>query len=424
MKLSKEEIIKYIRENKQYIGAAVLLAVLIIAVAFYMRAEKGKAGNSSAVSGSSQESDDGKYKVDAYPEVNELVNRYFAAMTSGDTEALQQIISPLEETQRNLVTRLSEYIESYNNIVCYTKKGPIDRSYMVSVCHDTKFKGIDTMAPGLTTLYIHANPEGQLYIDNRPESELEPEVIAYNAAFLAQDDVAALREEVEKKAQDALNADPNLQNFVSQTYQQIYVDYYAALDSNKKAQAEATQPEAPATPEQQPASEPTPAPTPETPQEPAQPAPARQTVYATEAINIRQEPDGSAQLVGTANAGFSATRIEARADGWTKIEFQGGEAYVKSEFLSDTAPQGSDSATTGTPAQGTASAGNAGYLEAGTQIMLMDTVNVRESMNEDADRLGVAYQGENVTVVMEYQEGWTKVNWNGKIGFIKTDFLK
>lgn len=45
-------------------------------------------------------------------------------------------------------------------------------------------------------------------------------------------------------------------------------------------------------------------------------------------------------------------------------------------------------------------------------------------MNETADKVGTAFSGEKVTVVMSYAEGWTKVNWNGQSGYIKTEFLK
>ena len=45
-------------------------------------------------------------------------------------------------------------------------------------------------------------------------------------------------------------------------------------------------------------------------------------------------------------------------------------------------------------------------------------------MGENADRLGVAYAGENVKVVESYAEGWSKVEWNGQTGYVKTDLLK
>lgn len=45
-------------------------------------------------------------------------------------------------------------------------------------------------------------------------------------------------------------------------------------------------------------------------------------------------------------------------------------------------------------------------------------------MSEDASKVAVAYQGEKVTIVQEYADGWTKVKYDGKEGYIKTSLLK
>ena len=84
----------------------------------------------------------------------------------------------------------------------------------------------------------------------------------------------------------------------------------------------------------------------------------------------------------------------------------------RSEFLSASAPEN---------ASETASSDG---LTEGTTIMLSNTTNIRSSMSETADKVGVAYAGEKVTVVMSYAEGWTKVTWKNKTGYVKTDLLK
>ena len=63
-------------------------------------------------------------------------------------------------------------------------------------------------------------------------------------------------------------------------------------------------------------------------------------------------------------------------------------------------------------------------LSEGTVITLSDTVNIRSSMSETASKVGTAYTGEQVTVVMSYAEGWTKVTYNGQTGYIKSSLLK
>ena len=63
-------------------------------------------------------------------------------------------------------------------------------------------------------------------------------------------------------------------------------------------------------------------------------------------------------------------------------------------------------------------------IAAGTKITLTNTVNIRSSMSETASKVGVAYAGDSVTVQMSYAEGWTKVTWKDKEGYVKTEFLK
>nr|MCR4797319.1 SH3 domain-containing protein [Lachnospiraceae bacterium] len=60
----------------------------------------------------------------------------------------------------------------------------------------------------------------------------------------------------------------------------------------------------------------------------------------------------------------------------------------------------------------------------GDKLTLTQTVNVRESMSETASKVAVAYAGETGEIVMSYQEGWTKVKYDGTTGYIKTDLLQ
>ena len=60
----------------------------------------------------------------------------------------------------------------------------------------------------------------------------------------------------------------------------------------------------------------------------------------------------------------------------------------------------------------------------GTVITIQESINIREGMSTDSAKIGTAYQGEKVTVIMSYAEGWTKVKWNNKTGYIRTDLLQ
>ncbi|MBP5746406.1 MAG: SH3 domain-containing protein, partial [Lachnospiraceae bacterium] len=42
----------------------------------------------------------------------------------------------------------------------------------------------------------------------------------------------------------------------------------------------------------------------------------------------------------------------------------------------------------------------------------------------DADRVAVAYKGEEMTIVNKQADGWTKVKFNGKTGYVKSEYLE
>lgn len=63
-----------------------------------------------------------------------------------------------------------------------------------------------------------------------------------------------------------------------------------------------------------------------------------ETVYATENVNIRTEPNTDCEIITVLQKGSSITRI-GEADGWSKVLYEGKERYIISEYLSLTSPE-------------------------------------------------------------------------------------
>jgi len=61
---------------------------------------------------------------------------------------------------------------------------------------------------------------------------------------------------------------------------------------------------------------------------------------------------------------------------------------------------------------------------AGTVITIDEAINVRKEMTTESALVDTLYLGEKVTVVQSYAEGWTKVEWGNKTGYIRTDLLQ
>lgn len=58
-----------------------------------------------------------------------------------------------------------------------------------------------------------------------------------------------------------------------------------------------------------------------------------ETVYATENVNIRTEPNTDCDIITVLKKGSSITRI-GESDGWSKVIYEGKDYYITSEYLS------------------------------------------------------------------------------------------
>lgn len=103
------------------------------------------------------------------------------------------------------------------------------------------------------------------------------------------------------------------------------------------------------------------------------------------------------------------------------------------ENSEDTATDGQEEATDNTAEEAAAdteedtaedTSDQLSYIPEGKKITITDPVRVRKSMSESAKVLGTAVVGDTVTVIMSYEEGWTKVTWGDETGYIKTELLQ
>lgn len=62
------------------------------------------------------------------------------------------------------------------------------------------------------------------------------------------------------------------------------------------------------------------------------------TVYATTDVNVRKGPSTSTEKLGLLNYGKSVTRTGIGSNGWSRVTFDGKEAYINSAYLTTTKP--------------------------------------------------------------------------------------
>lgn len=411
-----QKMIDFCKKNIRYITAGVLFVVLVIVLAQCTNPKDKKDAQNVIETEQTEVSDTAaqEYEVDANPAINELINNYYTAYANGDIATLSTLASPISANEQSYIGVFSQYVEGYQNISCYTKKGADDTSYLVSVYMEMKFVGVDTLAPGLDFFYVRTNPDGSLYIDNlysqynyaNQENALDANIQSLITQFEQEDDVVALQQDVQAKYESALAADPNLSNMISTTLKDAIASWVTSVTTQSTETTETETPQEETPQEETPQEE---TPQEETPQEPQV---TTETVYTTSKVNVRSAADENSDKLGTAEGGTSFTRTRTDGD-WSIIDYNGSTGYIKSEFL-----------TTDAPAQSTDAGTTADGIAEGTVIALTSSTNIRSSMSETADKVGVAFAGEKVTVVMSYAEGWTKVTWNGKEGYVKTELLQ
>ena len=135
---------------------------------------------------------------DGVPEVKELVQKYFDAVKKADVKDLKEALK-----------KQCEYVESYENIICYTVPGIADNTYIAYVYYEIKFIGIDTKAPSMIRLYICQNKDGSLYIDKNAK---DGEIAAYLQEVAGWESVRELVANVNTRYQEACVKDEALKN--------------------------------------------------------------------------------------------------------------------------------------------------------------------------------------------------------------------
>lgn len=414
LEAKKEKSLAFFKKNLPLIAIGCLVIIVgICALVIITKKQKTKrAEENKAQPVSAQE-----YEKDEYEEINALIENYYKAYASGDTDTILQYANPMTDMEKSYISMYSQYIENYENINCYTKTGAEDTSYIVSVAFELKYKGVDTPAPGLDFFYVGTADNGSVYIDNvystfnliHAENPLDDNVRQLIEAYRTGEDVVALQASVQTKYETAVQEDENLRKMIDETLTNAISAWTAEQEAAKQQKEQEAQQKIAEQETQQPQEEP-PAEDPNAQQNTGDTAETEQKawVYATETVNIRQEANEQSAVLASAVKGSELRQLAVTANGWSKVKTGEIVGYIKSEYISGQKPESSSSAT---------------YFDEGKRIYLTATVNVRESMSESAGRVGVAYAGETVTVVMSYDEGWTKVNWNGQTGYVKTDVL-
>lgn len=374
------------------------ILVIVVIVLLLQKKENNRAAvqEDEAISDSIESEEfvvpDVSLEVDAHDDVNYFVTNYYTAMANGDVDTYISMRDETDDTEKIRMQKKSNYIESYvvNNV--YTEPGPVENSYIAFVYFHVKFYDVESLAPGLTTLYLLPRESGELCVGIAAQDE---RVSDYIETILTRDDVVDVFTMVKVKYAEAVDQDEALKVFLDELSTKLKYDVGTAL-----AQLEAENAGVSDDPDTSGAGE-APVTDPETdnPNE-DETVTVTEMVRTNDRVNVRQEPSTSAQKVDTAAKGTVFERLEILDNGWSRIKYSETiEAYIMTSFLEVVA-------------------------DAIGSVTVLENVNVRASASPNATKLGTASKGEVFELIEEVGNGWSKINYNGQTAYIKSEYLR
>lgn len=336
------------------------------------------------ITGEQESVRDVSLKCDAFPEVNRVIEDYHRALAEDDQEAVKKYLLYVSEDELISISVKSEYVESYNDIKCYTQQGYDENSYFVYVSYKLKMKDYDALIPGLSGLYYCPNEVGEYHIYR--QADMSKEVTEYFYQVYMEQDVQDLYKTVKLEYDTLMDSDEELSGFIS-GFEDLVTDEVvkriAIRESNEELVASSS----------------------EETSETEVPEETNEKVKATTTVNVRSSDSETADKLGKVTTGTTLTRLEQKLNGWSKVLYEGKEGYIKSEYLVSLDSEGTVSST-------------------GEYVTVKENVNVRAEANETAQKLGLAYQGTKLELIEKLNNGWTKVKYDGKTAYVKSDYVE
>ncbi len=127
------------------------------------------------------------------------------------------------------------------------------------------------------------------------------------------------------------------------------------------------------------------------------------SVTVTEDANLRKGPGTNYDRITTVPAGTELKRTGTTDNGWSRVEYNGAEAYIAGNLI--TTDSGTVSENTGT-------------------VKVISKVNVRSGPGTGYDRIGVADVGTVLTTTGVVDGKWYRVTFDGKVGYVNRNLIE
>ncbi len=376
---SIDKIKEFCKANVKYVSAGAMTAALVL-VLFVSACNDKNNGNSSPGAQDTQqeeteqgnqggtehaEGDEGtkdSKENETNPEIQELVSTYYNSYAAGDLDKLSSLTKHLSDMEKDYIKMMNKHVESYDNVTCIVETGKAEDEYIVSAAYDMKFAGAEEALPGMNVFYVQTSEEGELFINNK-YSSFNREI---NEQKTNKKVLKLIKEFEESENIEKLRTD------IQERYDKI-------LEGDKKLQKKVNKV-------------------------------AKAITKWKDTYTPGEEPEEPKQ-----------EEPEQKPEEPKQEEPEQKPEEPKQEEPEQKPEEPEESAEDESSDEGESSGVN--YVPEGKVLTATDGYNVRVSMNESAELVGTTAVGDSIKVILSYAEGWTKVEWNGTTGYIRTDLL-
>ncbi len=329
---------------------------------------------------------------------------------------MSKIVEYMDAKELLKAVEMSKYIESYPTVEVYTKKGPREGTYLTYVYTEVKFYDYDRSVPGMKVLYICTDENGDFYINE--DGEEEDNELYYIRELNLQDDAVDLNNRAAAAYNDMLAEDVELATFLLDLNEEIDKNVGEAL-----ARAESGEQSGEETAEA--AGE-----TAESGEETEESTTVVTKVKAIDVVNIRTSDSETADKIGKAAVGDEFTLLEEKGNGWSKVEYEGREAFIKSDYLEpsetavDLAENDGDNEIEDNEIEPEDDDSDSAPAASTETVTVKENVRIRKGASETSEKLATAYTGDRLKVIMKQADGWTKIDYNGQTAYVKSEFVE
>ena len=293
---------EWLSDNLRYIlvGLAIVLVGIVIVFAVKLTGGSGKKTSDSETGSQTIETGTETQAQTETEEaltendltVLETVQKYYTAMGNKDLDTLSGMTESLSDSDKQKIE--SSIIQSYNNIAVYSKKGPVDNSYVVFAYYEAKVGDVEELVPSVVCLYLKPDENGGLCV---ADWKSDQDTNDYIEKVIQNSDVQALIKDVNDKYQEIVSCNDELQKIVQEMDQpETEITIPDAEDSGVEA---------------------------------------NKVMKAKDVLNVRADSSEDAEIIGMLDKGDKVTRVRVLDNGWAEIKYGEATGYVLNKYLKD-----------------------------------------------------------------------------------------